>query len=187
MRYTAIICPAHYSTCRLAIFAIAIAFLTGFFSPALAAPYKCTRVVDGDTIHVIVDGADTAIRLVGIDAPETSKSKRDPGQPFSQVATKHLAALVLNKAVSFKTYGTDRYGRALGVVFVDGKDVNLEMLKAGLAEAYRGTPARGFDTAPYVKAEKEAREAGRGMWTLKDKYVSPREWRAKQKDSMNSK
>jgi endonuclease YncB( thermonuclease family) len=41
--------------------------------------------------------------------------------------------------------------------------------------------------APYWAAEKEAREADCGMWALKDKYVSPREWRAKQKDPMNLK
>jgi hypothetical protein len=72
---------------------------------------------------------------------------------------------------------TGRYGRTLGVVFVNGIDVNLEMIKAGLAEVYRGPPAKGLDLEPYWKAEKEAREAGREMWSLGDKYVSPREWR----------
>ena len=51
------------------------------------------------------------------------------------------------------------------------------MIKAGLAEVYRGQPAKGFDNDPNWKAEKEAREAGRGMWTLGDKYLMPREWR----------
>ena len=169
---------------RIALFFVI--FFTSY-SLAFAAQYKCTRVVDGDTIHVMGNGTETTIRLVGIDAPETSKNKREPGQPFGQTATKHLAGLVLNKSVEFKTYGTDRYGRVLAVVFVDGKDVNLEMLKAGLAEVYRGTPAKGQDMAPYWIAEKEARDAGRGMWVLKDKYVSPREWRAKQKGSVNLK
>ena len=76
-----------------------------------------------------------------------------------------------------KTFGTDRYGRALAEVFVGGNNVNLEMVKAGLAEAYRGTPASGHNMAPYRQAEEEARKAGRGMWQLGDKYVSPREWR----------
>jgi micrococcal nuclease len=51
------------------------------------------------------------------------------------------------------------------------------MVKAGLAEVYRGTPAKGQNMEPYWKAEEEARKAGRGMWVLGDKYVSPREWR----------
>ena len=72
------------------------------------------------------------------------------------------------------TYGTDRYNRTLGVVYVDGKDINLEMVKVGLAEVYRGKPAPGFDNHPYQKAEDAARRAGVGMWSLGDKYMSPK-------------
>ena len=61
--------------------------------------------------------------------------------------------------------------------YVNGKNVNLEMVKAGLAEVYRGRPAKGFDNEPYQKAEDAARRAGRGMWSLEDKYVSPMDWR----------
>ena len=92
-------------------------------------------------------------------------------------STKHLASLVLNKPVDIVSYGTDRYGRTLGVVYVDGRDVNLEMVRAGLAEVYRGRPAKGFDNEPYQKAEDAARRAGVGMWSLGDKYISPKEWR----------
>ena len=53
------------------------------------------------------------IRLVGIDAPEASHSKNEPGQPFSQQATKHLAALVLGRTVEIKKIGQDRYGGPL--------------------------------------------------------------------------
>jgi len=147
------------------------------FAVSFADQFKCTRVTDGDTINVIRNGQKEIIRLVGIDAPEKSKKKHEPGQPFSQKSTKYLAGLVLNKSVDVKSYGTDRYGRTLGVVFVDDKNVNLEMIKAGLAEVYRGPPAKGLDLDPYWKAEKEAREAGREMWSLGDKYISPREWR----------
>ena len=136
-----------------------------------------TRVTDGDTIKVTGDGSKITIRLVGIDAPETSKKKHESGQPFSQKSTKYLASLLLRKSVDVKSYGTGRYGRTLGVVFVNGMNVNLEMVKAGLAEVYRGRPAKGLDLKPYLRAEKEARNAGRGMWSLGDRYVSPREWR----------
>jgi endonuclease YncB( thermonuclease family) len=138
---------------------------------------KCTRVTDGDTITVVTDGQNVTIRLVGIDAPEKSRGKHQPGQPFSQSSTKYLASLVLNKPVNIVSYGTDRYDRTLGVVYIDGINVNLEMVKAGLSEVYRGKPAPGFDNGPYDKAENEARSAGIGMWSLGDKYVSPREWR----------
>jgi endonuclease YncB( thermonuclease family) len=139
--------------------------------------FNCIRVTDGDTITVVTGGQKVTIRLVGIDAPEKSRKKHEPGQPFSQASTKHLASLVLNKYVDIVPYGKDRYGRTLGVVYVDGKNVNLEMVKAGLAEVYRGKPASGFDNDPYQKAEDEARQAGAGMWSLGDRYISPKEWR----------
>ena len=83
----------------------------------------------------------------------------------------------MNKSVDVKSYGTDRYGRTLGVVFVGGKNMNLEMVKAGLAEVYRGKPAGGLYLKPYWNAEAEAKKAGIGMWSLQDKYISPKEWR----------
>jgi len=51
------------------------------------------------------------------------------------------------------------------------------MVKAGLAEVYRGPPASGLDLDPYWKAEEEAKKENCGMWALGDKYISPREWR----------
>jgi endonuclease YncB( thermonuclease family) len=147
-----------------------------------AGQFKVTRVTDGDTINVVGNGKKEIIRLVGIDAPETSKKKRQPGQPFSQKSTKYLASLVLNKMVEIKSYGQDRYGRTLGVVHINGINVNLEMVKVGLAEVYRGRPAPGFDNNPYWEAEKEARQAIRGMWVQGDKYISPKEWRKMQRE-----
>jgi endonuclease YncB( thermonuclease family) len=143
----------------------------------IAGEYHVSRVIDGDTI--IVNNADTkmSIRLVGIDAPEISHKKHEPGQPFSQQSTKYLAGLVLNKAVTVKSFGNDRYGRTLGEVFLGGKNVNLEMVKSGLAEVYRGTPVKGQNMEPYWKSEADAKKAGKGMWVLGAKYVSPREWR----------
>ena len=134
-------------------------------------------MVDGDTIIVSQGTEKLTIRLVGIDAPEVSHKKHEPSQPFGQAATKHLAGLVLNKTVTIQSYGHDRFGRTLAVVLFNGTNINLEMVKAGLAEVYRGTPASKFDNGPYWKAEREAQAAGRGMWVQGDKYVSPREWR----------
>ena len=142
-----------------------------------AGEYQVSRVIDGDTIEVKKGSIKLTIRLVGIDAPEVSKKKHEPGQPFSQQSTKHLAKIALNRPADVKSYGADRYGRVLGEVFVDGNNVNLEMVNAGLAEVYRGTPAPGQDVGPYWKAEAEARKAGKGMWSQGAKYVSPREWR----------
>jgi len=160
---------------------IAALVVAATLGPASASDYKCNRVLDGDTIQIVGYNTEITLRLFAIDAPETSKKKHDPGQPFGQAASRHLAGLVLNKTVQFKNCGTDRYGRTLAVVFVDGKDVNIDLLKAGLAEVYRGTPGTGPQMALYREAEKEARVAGRGMWALKENYISPKEWRGRQK------
>ena len=144
---------------------------------SLAGQLRVVRVTDGDTIKAVIDHMEIKVRLVGIDAPEKSRKKNEPGQPFSRKATKYLTSLVLKKSITIKEYGTDRYGRILGVVFVNGKNANLEMVKAGLAEVYRGKQPRYFNVKLYKDAETDAKNAARGMWSLGDKYVSPRDWR----------
>ena len=158
----------------LTILTTLILLLSSF---SFAGQFKITRVNDGDTVKAEGHDIEITVRLVGIDAPETSKKKREPGQPYSQQAKKYLADLVLNKTVDIKGYGLDRYNRILGVIFHDGKNINLEMVKAGLAEVYRGKPPRDLAMEPYLEAEKRAKEALKGMWSLGDKYVSPKEWR----------
>lgn len=88
-----------------------------------------------------------------------------------------MAGLVLNKTVDIGGYGMDRYGRVLGIITVGERNVNLEMVKAGYAEVYRGKPPHGFEQEVYLRAEREAREGKRGVWTQGGRYVSPREWR----------
>jgi len=146
--------------------------------PALAsAGHKVHRVIDGDTLVVQKVATKMTIRLVGIDAPETPFKKYGPGQPFSQTSTKHLAGRVLNRSIEIKPYGKDKYGRTLAEVFLEGRNINVEMIIVGLAEVYRGTPAPRQNLDPYWGAEEEARKMGRGIWALGKKYVSPREWR----------
>ncbi len=142
-----------------------------------AGQFKITRVYDGDTVKAVGHDITIKIRLVAIDAPEISHRKRKPGQPYGQRSKKYLTELVLNKTVDVKGYGLGPYNRILGVISLDGRNINLEMIKAGLAEVYRGLAPHRFDLDPYWKAEREARQAKKGMWVLGDKYVSPMEWR----------
>ena len=155
-------------------------FLSILFLPtlSLAGEFKVTRVYDGDKIldvrdHTVI----RKVRLVGIDAPETSQKKYRPGQPYSQQAKEYLAGLILNKKVSIINYDLDVYNRVLGLVFWEGVNINLQMLRSGLAEVY-SNPPKGLDLEPYWEAEKKAKAAMRGMWSLRDKYTSPKEWRS---------
>jgi endonuclease YncB( thermonuclease family) len=165
----------------LKIHVILTAFL--FLSPtvSLAGQFKVTRVYDGDTVKAEGHDIEIKVRLVGIDTPETSKKKRQPGQPYSQKAKEYLAGLILNKTVDIKGYGMGPYNRILGVIYLDGKNINLEMVKAGLAEVYRGIAPHKFNLLPYWQAEKKAKDDMKGMWSLGDKYVSPKVWRKMQR------
>jgi micrococcal nuclease len=165
---------------KLYIILMAVLFLLPTISSA--GQFKVTGVPDGETVNA--QGHDTVIkvRLVGIDAPETSENKNVPGQPYSQKAREHLAELVLNKTVDIKDYGMGPLNSVLGVIYLNGKNINLEMVKAGLAEVYRGRAPHKFPLIPYWQAEKEARDDLRGMWILGDEYVSPKTWRKMQKE-----
>ena len=135
-------------------------------STSIAGELRVVRVTEGDTIEAVADHMEIIVRLVGIDAPELGRKKNEPGQPFSTKATKYLASLVLKKTITIKEYGNDQYGRILGVVFVNGKNANLEMVKAGLAEVYRGKQPRYFNVKIYQDAEAEAKNEKGGMWRV---------------------
>ncbi len=153
-----------------------IVFLS-FALPVNAGQFKVTRVYDGDTLKATGHDIEIKVRLVGIDTPETKKRKHKPGQPFGEKAKKFLAGMVLNKQVFIKGYGLGPYNRILAVVYVGRKNANLELIKAGLAEVYRGKSPRGLDLSPYLTAEAQAKSQRRGMWSLGDRYISPKAWR----------
>jgi len=165
----------------LKIIVLLIAFLLILPTLSLAGQFKVTRVYDGNTIKVARSDYATKVRLVGIDAPESSKKKGEKGQPYSQQAKKYLAELILNKKAFIRGWDIDRYNRILGVVYLNRKNINLEMVSAGLAEVYRGKPPFGFDPAPYRNSERKARAEKRGIWSLGNKYISPKEWRRMQR------
>lgn len=166
----------------LKIVLLFVTFLLLLPTHSPAGEFIVTHVYDGDTILVVRDRTDIRkVRLVGIDAPETSSKKYEPGQPYSQQSKKYLTSLVLNRTVTITSYDRDVYNRVLGVVIWEGININLEMIRSGLAEVYRGNSPKGLDMEPYWKAEKEAKAAMRGTWSLSDKYISPKEWRRMQR------
>ncbi len=88
---------------------------------------KVDRVIDGDTIEV----NDSSIRLLGINTPER-------GEKYYKEAKKFLEQEVWNKKVRLE-YGkdkTDRYGRELAYLILDGRNVNLKMVEMGFANYY---------------------------------------------------
>ena len=155
--------------------------LLGLVDPALAGREtrscrKVLRVYDGDTVLVATSGRGLT-RLLGIDAPETAKTRGQAGQPFSARSRNYLSQRILNRCVELELYGVDRYGRRLAVIYLNGANINLEMVAQGLAEVYRGRTPQGFDRRPYRQAAHTARRQGRGMWIQGEAYRSPMKWK----------
>ena len=155
-----------------------ITFLLAVPSVLAAGQFKVIRIHAGDTVTAYGQDIEIIVTLLGIDAPESSMKYGQPAQPYSKQAKEFLSELILNKDVEIKGYGLDPFNRILGVIYVNGVNVNLEMLKAGLAEVYRGRSA-GNDIMPYRRAEAQAQAAKRGIWSLGKYYVSPKDWRRK--------
>lgn len=119
---------------RLAVALVAILIATGCAqSDANARHTKVhiTRVIDGDTIAYGPRDNETKIRVLGINTPESD-------QCGGRSATDATKKLVLGKDVRLIYAGqkTDRYGRLLRYVEVDGKDLGYELIGQGLADAY---------------------------------------------------
>ena len=135
------------------------------------------RVADGDTI-TILDSNNTQhrIRLQGIDAPESH-------QAFGMQSKQSLSQLIFDKDVTVEYEKTDRYGRIVGKIILDGADIDLEQIKAGMAWHYKDyedeqTPA---DRDLYARAEDEARNARRGLW-VDANPIEPSEYRRDERE-----
>jgi len=106
---------------------------------------KVERVVDGDTIDVVLDlGFDILykcrVRLYGIDTPE-SRTRNLDEKARGKMAGAFLKEAVEEGKVVIQTKLKDskgKYGRVLGNVVVDGKNINQLMIKCHLAVAYHG-------------------------------------------------
>ena len=146
--------------------------------PTPGTQFNVVKIFDGDTVQVEGAGLKFTIRLVGIDTPELGK-KGQKEQPYSHQAKQKLTQILNQKVISLTQYGVGGYNRVLAEIFVNGTNVNLEMVKAGLAEVYRGKRPKKFDETPYFRAEKMAKDTRKGMWVQGSVYKSPGQWRRK--------
>jgi len=146
-----------------------LGFLTGCRGEAAlpaGANASVTRVVDGDTIDVRIDGHTERVRLLGIDTPE-SVGDRPPecwGKEASAL-TKQLLPKGTAVRLERDVEARDAYGRLLGYVVrvSDGLFVNLELAEQGAADVLTIAP-NGAHAAEMEQAVAAARSAGRGLW-----------------------
>jgi len=129
-----------------------------------------TKVSDGDTINVQDSlGTKVKVRLYGIDAPETEKSNKKtgriskPGQPYGEEAFQALKSKIYRQQVKLEIMAIDQYKRSVGVVWLNGKNVNQEMVAEGWAWAYRQYLDRPH-ASEYIQAEELARNKKLGLW-----------------------
>jgi endonuclease YncB( thermonuclease family) len=136
-------------------------------APAAVAAEAVGTVVgisDGDTLTLLdANKQRHRIRLDGIDAPERS-------QPYGQRARQSLASLAHGRTAQAHCPKTDRYGRAVCRVTVEGVDVGLEQIRRGLAWHYvRYANEQGVvERSEYEQAERAARSSGAGLWSFRD-------------------
>lgn len=123
----------------------------------------CEHVMDGDTFRTTDK---TRVRLWGIDAPEK-------GQPYADKARARLKELIEGKAVRLEWKDKDRHSREVAIVYAGRTNINLLLVKEGLAWHYAYFAPDAEDLAA---AEKAARKKHKGLW--KDKNpVNPYEFR----------
>lgn len=121
-------------------------------------------VMDGDTVLLVRDGQHEPVklRIEGIDAPEIC-------QPGGAEARDAMIRLALRKPVQVLDHGHDVYGRQIGRLSMDGVDLGAEMVRSGMAWAYRFRTGKG----PYAGLQRQAQKQRTGVFSADEVAMSP--------------
>lgn len=142
---------------------LGVAIITGLYFQLRSVPTIVLQVEDGDSIIVTNN---ERVRLSHIDAPESN-------QPWGEESTYYVKRACLGENVKLLRKGNDIHGRTLAeVVLPDGKILNQELVRYGLAWHYRQYSSDSF----YQQLEFEARAKKRGLWA-EARPVAPWNWR----------
>jgi len=166
----------------LAGLAAILAAVTEAAEPRL---WGTVRAVTGGTNLLVVspDRGHIEVRLLGVDLPEPprvgSAGVAIEGQPFGPQAAAYVRGLLLERQVQLDTYGKDRVGRLLSVVWLGEINVNLTLVKEGLAWVDPSLEVINVRAALEV-AERQAQVGKYGLWALPDPE-SPWEYRKRYK------
>jgi micrococcal nuclease len=127
-----------------------------------------TRVIDGDTVEVTLDGRTEDVRYIGVDTPE-SVAPGEPVECFGRRAGEFNRELVEGErvALTFDDELRDRYGRLLAYVTLEDVLVNAELVRRGLARTLEIEP--NTDRAALLaRLQRRAGSLGRGLWSACD-------------------
>lgn len=131
---------------------------------------KVTRVVDGDTMKLTIDGKKETIRLLLVDTPESVNPNIPEPQPFSIEASDYAKKMLTNKDVQIEldVSERDKYGRLLCYLYIDGKMFNELLLEQGYARvAYVFTPNTKY-VDQFRAIQEKARVQGIGIWSIEN-------------------
>lgn len=144
-----------------------VALLCGMAMSAQAETFsaKVIMVMDGDTVMVLRGNQKIKVRMANIDAPEKD-------QTYGKQARDSLQEMVGKKQVQIDSQAVDQYGRVVGLISLDGRNINQEQIKRGMA----WENSHFHSDKKYIGLQSEAQQSRRGLWT----QASPQEpwqWR----------
>jgi len=130
-------------------------------------PYDVAKVVDGDTIDVMIEGRKMRVRLIGINTPEVV-DPRKPVECFGKEASNKAKEILTGKKVMLEADATqtdrDKYDRLLRYAFLeDGTNFNELMVREGYAYEYTYDVPYKYQNE-FKAAQKAASDAGKGLW-----------------------
>jgi len=144
---------------------------------AVADQYQVIRVVDGDTIVIKYNGKYEKVRLLCINTPESVHPDKKQNIPMGKVASRYtqkkLTAKYVNLEFEIKRL-RGNYGRLLAYIFVDGQNLNLDLVRQGLSPYYTKYGKSEKYDAEFRAAEKQARKEKLNIWgdpELTKKYL----------------
>ena len=122
-------------------------------------------VIDGDTLLISIFGAETTVRLIGVDAPESVHREKEKNTPEGELASAWLKSFLEGKRVTleYDQELKDQYGRTLAYVYADGIMLEDVLLMAGMAKTLTMEPNTRYHHH-FEQLERQAREGGNGFW-----------------------
>lgn len=132
--------------------------------------YPVLKIVDGDTIDILIENQTIRVRLLGINSPESVAPRRSVecfGEEASQYLKKILKDSIVRLEKDVNKPDTDEYGRWLRYVYVYNLFINQEMISNGYAYEYTYHDEYYTFQNEFKNAEKNARESQIGLWNKK--------------------
>lgn len=127
------------------------------------------KVVDGDTIKVLIDGKEETLRLIGIDTPESVHPDPTKNTEWGKIASKFTKEQLEGREIQLEldVQERDRFGRLLAYVYLEGELFNEVLVREGWAQVSTHPPNVKY-VERFEKAQDEAKKAQRGFWKADD-------------------